>query len=173
MWSSRGGAGYSTLRTATYPRGPRFWISAWWPVALGIAVIAIESTAWFGADHTSHPLRVLWQAIFGHVTDHRWEVIHHYMRKSGHFLGYGLIGLAWLRAWRMSLPGATFLIDLALSMAGTVLIATSDEFHQSFLPNRTASPRDVLLDCTGAFVLQMLFYALLRVSAPHRLQRAP
>ena len=153
-------------------RGARFWIIAWWPVVLGIAVIALESTEMMGADHTSGPLRVVWQAIFGLVTDGRWEVIHHYIRKSGHFLGYGLIGLAWLRAWRMSFPRATFLTDLTLAMVGTALIASTDEFHQSFLPNRTSSPWDVLLDCTGAFVLQMLFYAIVRTLRPKRLARA-
>ena len=38
------------------PRGLKFWISAWLPVALGSAVIAIESTEFLGADHTSGPL---------------------------------------------------------------------------------------------------------------------
>ena len=144
-------------------RSARFWIAAWWPVALMVAAIALESTEWFGADNTNGPLRVVWQAIFGHVTDPRWEVIHHTIRKTGHFVGYGLLGLSLLRAWRMSVPRATFFTDLALAMAGTALIASSDEFHQSFLPNRTASPWDVLLDCTGAFVLQMLFFAILRM----------
>ena len=90
-------------------RGLTFWVSAWWPVAVGIAVIAVESTKYFGADRTSHPLRVLFQAIFGPVGDARWQVIHHYIRKSGHFLGYGGLGLIWLRAWRMSLPRPQFL----------------------------------------------------------------
>ena len=65
------------------------------------------------------------------------SIIHHLIRKSGHFLGYGLIGLAWLRAWWMTLPHSRFLHDAVLALLGTALIASADEFHQTFLPNRT------------------------------------
>ena len=54
-------------------RGLRHWLSAWIPVALGVAVIALESTEWMGADHTSGPLRVLFQALFGPIPTSPWE----------------------------------------------------------------------------------------------------
>jgi VanZ family protein len=72
------------------------------------------------------------------------------MRKCGHFLGYGALGLVWLRAWRMTLPEAHFLSQAGLALLGTALVASCDEWHQTFLPNRTGSPYDVLLDCCGA-----------------------
>jgi VanZ family protein len=150
----------------------RFWVSAWLPVLLGIAMIAVESTEWMGADNTSNPLRILYQAIFGHVSNTQWELIHHYLRKSGHFFGYGFIGLAWLRAWWMTLPHSRFLPDALLALTGTALIASLDEFHQSFLPNRTASPWDVLIDCSGAITLQLMVYIFMRISHPKRLARA-
>lgn len=153
-------------------RSSRYWMSAWLPVVIGIAVIALESTEWFGADHTDGPLRWLVQAIFGHVSDGRWKIVHHLIRKSGHFIGYGLIGLAWLRAWWMSVPHSRFLPDALLALCGTALIASCDEWHQSFLPNRTASPWDVLLDCTGAITLQLLIYIFMRTFKPKRLARA-
>jgi hypothetical protein len=145
-------------------RGPWFWISAWLPVAVGIAMIAIESTAAFGSDRTSHPLRWLVQLFFGQLNDATWDFLHHYIRKTGHFLGYGALGLVWLRAWRMTLstprtktyprgprlPDARFLSQAGLALLGTALVASWDEWHQTFLPNRTGSPYDVLLDCCGA-----------------------
>jgi VanZ family protein len=153
-------------------RGPKFWISAWLPVAIGIGVIAVESTVYFGSDHTSGPLRAIFQALFWHVSDARWERIHHSIRKTGHFVGYGLIGLAWLRAWWMTLPHSAFRKDALLALAGTALIAASDEYHQSFLPNRTSSPWDVLLDCCGAFVMLAATYLFLRMLRPKRLAHA-
>ena len=150
----------------------KYWINAWWPVVLGVAVIMLESTEFMGADHTSGPLRWLWQAIFGHVSNARWEVIHHLIRKSGHFIGYGLIGLAWLRAWWMTLPRSRFLQDALLALMGTALMASADEFHQTFLPNRTGSPWDVLLDCCGAITLQLLVYVFMRIFRPKKLARA-
>jgi VanZ family protein len=148
------------------------WIRIWWPVAFMITVILAESTAALGADNTSGPLRYLFEAIFGHVSDDRWEIIHHYIRKTGHFVGYGLVGLSWLRAWRMTWPGWRFRIDAALAMLATAVIASSDEFHQSFLPNRTSSPWDVLIDCSGALVLLLLSFALGRARRSDRIARA-
>ncbi len=150
----------------------RFWVSAWLPVLLGILMIVVESTEWMGADHTGNPLRILYQAIFGQVSNAEWETIHHYLRKTGHFVGYGLIGLAWLRAWWMTLPHSRFLPDAFLALMGTALIACSDEFHQSFLPNRTSTPWDVLIDCSGAITLQLMVYIFMRISRPKRLARA-
>jgi len=148
-----------------------YWIGAWLPVLIGIGVIALESTPWFGADHTSRPLRMLFQAIFGSVSDARWDVIHHYIRKTGHFTGYGFIGLAWLRAWWMTLPRARFFSDAGLALLGTGLLATWDEWHQSLLPNRTSSPFDVLIDCTGAICLCLVTYIFVRLFRPERLAR--
>jgi VanZ family protein len=153
-------------------RGARFWVSAWLPVLLGIVIIMVESTEWLGSDHTTGPLRMIYQSIFGQVGDAQWDVIHHYIRKSGHFLGYGLIGLAWLRAWWMSLPNSRFVPDALLALLGTALIASLDEFHQSFLPNRTSTPRDVLIDVSGAITLQLTVYVFMRISQPKRLARA-
>jgi VanZ family protein len=151
--------------------GLRFWFSTWWPVALGICVILTESTEMLGADHTSGPLRRLFEAIFGHVANARWELFHHYIRKTGHFTGYGAIGLAWLRAWWMTLPGSRFLQDSSLALLGTAAIASLDEWHQTFLPNRTGSPYDVLLDCCGALTLQLIVYVYFRIARPKKLLR--
>lgn len=153
-------------------RGLRFWVSAWLPVAVAIALVAIESTAYFGADRTSGPLRHIWEWLFGPVTDRHWHIIHVLLRKCGHFSGFGLVGLTWLRAWRMMLPAAPFLRIELLALAGCALIASADEYHQSFLPNRTSSPRDVLLDCIGALVVTYAAHWILRLRAPDRLTKA-
>jgi VanZ family protein len=153
-------------------RTVRHWISAWWPVALSIAVISISSSTWFASEHTSGPFRAIYQALFGQVSDARWDVVHFYMRKAGHFTGYGLIGLAWLRAWWMSLPHSRFLQDATLALLGCALMASADEYHQTFLPDRTGSPWDVLLDCCGALTLQLIVYIVMRVGRPKRLMRA-
>ena len=151
-------------------RNPTYWVSAWLPVLIGLCVIALESTESFGSNHTSGPLRAIFQAVFGPVGDANWEFIHHLIRKSGHFIGYGLLGLAWLRAWWMTLPNPAFFKAMALAMLGTAMTASADEFHQSFLPNRTSSVWDVLLDCSGAFVMQLVTYLLVRLFRPERLK---
>ena len=76
------------------------------------------------------------------------------------------MGLLWLRAWRMTLPRTNLLVDAVLALLGTAVVAGSDEFHQSFLPNRTGIPSDVLLDCSGAFVLLLLACVAIRFASP-------
>ncbi len=153
-------------------RGAKFWISAWLPVAIGICVIAIESTPYLGSDHTSGPLRAIFEFIFGPVSDARWEPIHHYIRKSGHFIGYGMLALAWLRAWWMVLRTSAFWICGVLGLAGTALVASCDEWHQTLLPNRTGTPWDVLLDCCGATMAILLVWAFAKIFRPEKLKRA-
>jgi VanZ family protein len=155
---------FSTPRTKTYPPGPLFWISAWLPVVVGIAIITVESTPAFGSDRTSHPLRWLVQLFFGRLSDATWDLLHHLLRKTGHFLGYGTLGLVWLRAWLMTLPGAQFMSQAGLALLGTALVASWDEWHQSFLPNRTGTPYDVLLDCCGASAMIGMAWLYLRSS---------
>jgi VanZ family protein len=72
----------------------------------------------------------------------------------------------------MTLPRSMFLVDAVLALLGTAMTASADEFHQSFLPNRTGSPWDVLLDCGGALAMQLLVYVLMRMLRPKRLERA-
>jgi VanZ family protein len=150
----------------------RFWVLTWLPVALGIVMIMCESTETFGGNHTSRWLRPIFQWLFGPIGDDRWEHIHLAIRKTGHFIGYGLIGLAWLRAWWFTLPHSRFRTDMLLAMLGTAAIASCDEWHQSFLPNRTSSVRDVLIDCTGALTLQLIVYTYMRITNPKKLARA-
>jgi len=172
MSNSKVGPYHTSTRTEPRRDGLKFWTSAWLPVLIGILIIVIESTETFGSNHTSVPLRRLWEALFGVVTDPHWDVIHHILRKCGHFFAYGFIGLAWLRAWWMTLPKSRFFPDAALALLGTALIASCDEFHQSFLPNRTASVYDVLLDCSGALVLELIVYLFVRTFRPKHLARA-
>ena len=153
-------------------RGAKFWIGTWWPVVLSAAVVAASSSTWMGSDHTSRPLRWLWEMVFGAVPDTRWDVIHLCIRKIGHFTGYGLIGLAWLRAWRLTLPRLSYLNDAILAVLGAALLASCDEYHQTFLPNRTGSPWDVLLDCCGALAMCLVVRIFAAAFRPARLKRA-
>ncbi len=140
-------------------------VVVWLPVFVMLLVIARESTAAFGSVNTSLFLRKIYEAIFGHVTNSAWEQIHHHIRKTGHFLGYGTLGVVWLRAflltWSVPLQHRAAAVwrrwSLQMAICCTALVASLDEVHQSYIPDRTGLVTDVLLDTSGAIVLCLLF----------------
>jgi len=140
-----------------YEGGWRWWASVWLPVVIAILVIVIESTGTFSSQNTSSWLRPIYERVFGSISDSRWELLHHYLRKTGHFVGYGTVGFTFLRAWLHTRARRAIGSLLAwrvectvLAILSTAVIASCDEFHQHFLPGRTGTPVDVLLDTSGA-----------------------
>ena len=147
--------------------GVAWFLFAWLPVVFGICIIVAESTPTFGGEHTSAWLRPLFTRIFGIFSDDNWETVHHLIRKTGHFIGYGLLGLTFLRAWlltfarRGSIPRHVWRMrSCFLSVCCTFAIACGDEVHQTFLPNRTGRFQDVIIDTTGAIVFQLALAAV-------------
>jgi VanZ family protein len=47
-----------------------------------------------------------------------------------------------------------------LAILSTAVIASCDEFHQSFIPGRTGTPVDVLLDASGACTLCLIVWLM-------------
>jgi VanZ family protein len=137
-------------------------LRAWWPVAVWVGLIAFESTDFFSAQNTSSTLYTLLTHLFGQINLYDFLIFHHYLRKTGHVVGYGMLGLLMLRGWRVTLDhdhtrlGRTAL----LSWLGTVFVAVMDEWHQSFIPSRTGTWRDVALDSAAglAFLLAAYFW---------------
>jgi len=157
----------------TYRPAPSRWpnlLQSWLPVLLFSSIFAMESTATFGTNHTSAPLYAACHALFGSAIDPRWSEIHHIIRKIGHFSGYGMFSLICFRGFDRSLlkmrkvslrTRARQWTSHAMAIASVFLVATADEIHQTFLPNRTGCFSDVLLDTAGAVSLQLaLFLAL-------------
>lgn len=152
-------------RVAPVSRTFTGWLfRTWLPVMVMLVAITIESTHMFSSNNTSGVLRTIYQHIVGVVSDARWMEIHHYIRKTGHFTGYGLLGLAWMRAWLLfwALPmkrcteGVWRGYAFGMAVACTVLVASLDELHQSYMADRTGLVSDVLLDTSGAVCVMLL-----------------
>jgi VanZ family protein len=150
------------------PERKQLW-KVWIAAGLWLVLIAIESTAWLSADNTSRFLYPIFHFLTG-VDRVRFEVWNHYLRKIGHFVGY--FGLSWLlyRAWRVTLPGpkAWMMRWASIAFAMTALTASLDEWHQTFIPSRTGTWEDVLLDSSAALTAQVLIllWAKRRPPAP-------
>lgn len=119
------------------------------PLILWAALIFIGSTDLLSAANTGGVLvrPVLW--LFPHLSEGTLKIFQLVVRKAAHFTEYGI--LAWLaaRAFRTSsrelLRHRWFWASLLL----IVVYSLSDEFHQSFVPSRTGSIYDCLIDSLG------------------------
>ena len=143
---------------------------AWLPVFFGLAVVACESTVLMSGANTSRWLLELCHSLWGQTDNANFEVTHFLMRKLGHFSGYGLLGLLFRRAWLVTLrrawkgPRSRLPFSAAaLAVFCTFFVACLDEWHQSFLPGRTSSPYDVMIDTAGAILFNIaLTYYMVR-----------
>jgi VanZ family protein len=126
-------------------------LGAWALVVLWLGFIALESSHG-SPQNTGGLLReILWR-LFGRIDWALFDLMHHILRKTGHAVGFGVLGLLLWRAFRRTLLGAPPLASAALAIAGVFVAGALDEWHQSFSSLREASFRDVMLDTGGALV---------------------
>ena len=143
-------------------------LKAWIAAILWLILIAIESTALLSANNTSRILYPILHFLFGMDWD-RFDVWHFYIRKSGHVVGYAMLSFLLFRAWRATLPAKTnvkwTLRWARIAILGTALVATLDEWHQSFIPSRTGRWQDVVLDTCAGIAAQILIFLWRELSA--------
>jgi VanZ family protein len=149
-------------------------LKAWIAAILWLIVIAIESTDLASSHNTSRILFPLLHYLFGLDLFH-FEFWHFYIRKGGHVFGYGLLSILLFRAWRETLPAVgdpNWTLRWAnIAVLGTALVASLDEWHQSYIPSRTGRWQDVVLDtCAGisAQILVLLWVTLWTSREPQR-----
>ncbi|HYY70438.1 MAG TPA: VanZ family protein [Terriglobales bacterium] len=133
------------------------------PPVAWMAVVLLASSDSLSAQHTGDVLRALLIWLFGQVNTLTFGLVHFLVRKSAHFTEYAVLSALWFRALRVHL-NSTWRVRWALiGLVISLSVAVLDELHQSFVPSRTSSARDVLLDFSGAFFAQfVIWYALRR-----------
>jgi VanZ family protein len=140
-------------------------LKAWIAATLWLIVIAIESSALLSAHNTSRILYPLLHFLFG-LNRLNFEHWHFYIRKGGHVFGYAMLSFLLFRAWRATLPTAgnpKWTLRWAnIALLGTALVASLDEWHQSFLPSRTGRWQDVVLDACAGLGAQVLILLWLK-----------
>jgi len=131
------------------------WLRPWLPAIVWAGVIWVLSTQEFSSAATSRFIRPLLEWFFPQASAETLETLHYAIRKAAHFAEYFVFSLLVLRGIRSERAGWKLTWALA-----TVAIAASyaalDEVHQAFVPERTGSPWDSLLDSSGAVVAQLL-----------------
>jgi len=140
-------------------------LKAWIALILWLIVITIESTTYLSSDNTGRFLYPMLHFLFG-VDRAGFEPWHVFIRKSGHVFGYGLLSILLFRAWRETLPsttGARWTIRWSsIAILGTALVASLDEWHQTYIPTRTGTIRDVILDTCAGIAAQLAIFLFQR-----------
>lgn len=131
--------------------------------------IFVASTGWFSGEHTRVMVPLLAWLLPG--VDHATvEAVHAFVRKLAHFGEYWVLGVLIERALRADRPWRPAHSAAAVLLA--TLYAASDELHQHFVPGRTGSGHDVLLDAAGALAGQLVRVARARSGTTRRRVRA-
>lgn len=124
-------------------------LSRYVPLLVWLAFISFASSGSFSASNTSLIIGPLLHWLFPSASPETLAVVHGIVRKVAHFLEYALLGLLAARAFRGS-PKAAFRTRwFAICATLIVVYALSDEYHQSFVPSRTASIFDSFIDMAG------------------------
>jgi VanZ family protein len=147
----------------------------WWPVAVWLVVIRLESSDYASSTNTFGVLYRIAFAIFGRIDPNVLLTINSFMRKTGHFLGYAILSWLVFRALKcthrsrlrlvLARRWGIFFRDLwqrewaMIAVLFTVVTAAFDELHQTSLASRTGRWQDVALDTAGALLMQWLLYA--------------
>ena len=126
------------------------FINRWLPVLLWATVIFLFSTEHFAAPQSSRILGPLLRSAFPGITAEQLALVQFVIRKLAHWSEYFVLALLLYRALYAESGGKSSVRPAALTMIFALACAISDEFHQSLVPSRTASPIDVMIDGFGA-----------------------
>ncbi len=137
----------------------KYWIPA---LCVGL-FISLFSTRFFSDEQTARAILPVLRWVFPGAASHMLHLMHIGIRKLAHITEFGVFSITVFHGarggrsgWRLDRAVVTLLIAVAY--------AALDEFHQSYVPVRHASLRDVAIDAFGALLVQSIvwIYARLR-----------
>nr|WP_240893788.1 VanZ family protein [Limisphaera ngatamarikiensis] len=133
----------------------RGWLWYWVPVGLWMALIFTASADSASAPRTSRIIGPLVRWLFPDWPEAWVEVAVLVVRKLAHVVEYAVLAfLVWRALWRPRRPELRFWEwrPAVWSLVVVFLYAVTDEYHQTFVPDRQGSLRDVLLDTAGGIL---------------------
>ena len=116
-----------------------------------LTMVLFLGTSYFGADRSSLVIVPLIKAIAPGASPHQVRLAHLMVRKLAHITEYAMLAVSWFAAL-VGNPERTPRRAAWLALAVCLACAVLDETHQAFLPTRTASPLDVMLDGVAALL---------------------
>ena len=121
----------------------------WLPPILWMGVVLSLSSPAMSSEHTGGVLRPVLAWLLPSLRPVHADLIHYLVRKSAHVTEYGILALLWRRAFLRDTglePGSGGWAALGVCL----IVATIDERHQAFIPSRTGTAADIVLDTVAA-----------------------
>jgi VanZ family protein len=118
------------------------------PLFIWIGVIFLLSSGQGASTRTSIIIRPILEFLFPAATEETIQLYHGFIRKCAHFTEYAVLGVLACRAFA-GFQQLRFENTLLACGRLRLAISSADEFNQSFNPERTGSPVDVLIDLSG------------------------
>jgi VanZ family protein len=143
----------------TFSRFAKYWI----PLLIWLGVIFLGSTDLMSAEHTSRFIAPLLHWLKPDISAAAIAQAQFFVRKCAHLIEYAILAmLLWRAVYRgTNLQTTTSILFLSVWITAT-LVAATDEFYQSFVPTRTASQNDVIIDIGGATLGLMICWTFTR-----------
>ena len=140
----------------------RAGLMAYAPIVLWLVVIFFLSSPAGAMPETSRIIGPLLQFFFPDMPSETRQIIHGYVRKIAHFTEYAILAFLAVRA--LSLSSSVFLQKWRyfLAFVFVAVIASLDEFNQSFEASRTGALTDVLLDISGGAAMIAFLWLIKR-----------
>jgi len=126
------------------------------PLVLWLGLIFFFSSGEASAAQTSRLIRPILIFLFPSATEETLIQYHFFIRKLAHLTEYALLAFwvvrALARSSYLSLRNSRYLLAVVL----VLVIASLDEFNQSFEPSRTSTVWDVGLDLVGGAAMAVI-----------------
>ncbi|MBW1916943.1 MAG: VanZ family protein [Deltaproteobacteria bacterium] len=132
----------------------------WLPPLLLTGLILLFSGELGSVEYTQAIIKLIWP-WFPSMNGKLANLLHFFLRKGGHFIIYAMLFVAWVRPLRWAL-GFSPLLAIFLALMINLGVALTDEGNQARIESRTANPRDILLDISGALTATLIIFPVLR-----------
>lgn len=130
-------------------------LNYWLPAIFAAILISGLSTRYFAEEHTSRIIIPALHWLFPWASRRALNLMHFGIRKLAHVTEFGVLSAVVFRGVRAGRTGWSWaLVTLVIAAAYAVL----DEWHQSFVPLRQSSPRDVAIDIFGTLFAQAVVW---------------
>ena|ERR1041384_33643 len=119
------------------------------PLGIWLVVIFCASTSALSAANTSRIIEPLLRWLLPHITEAQLANAHFIVRKCAHFTEYAVLALFAARAFLTSTKDLLHRRWLISALVLVAVYALLDEYHQAFVPTRTPSIYDSMIDTAG------------------------